>query len=213
MRKKKKLCTCITLFCKFLARPCTTTTWNDQIWSLLGNGNGKAINSTISVRIRARSLLFSSKLNSLLLSNWAPWNNREKKWKDAKSIFRRRFHGRRRCRIVRSILAHRRAHSNDPRDGTSLVPRALFPGFGESHGKAPWGRGWDGTHFGSNPFLVSKVANCSRASPRSSAAPRQNGQLRRLGRNLLNKPPVSLAFSRVLKFHIMEKSPTVPRSL
>ena len=35
-----------------------------------------------------------------------PWNNREKKWKDAKSIFQRPFLGRRRCRIVRSLLTH-----------------------------------------------------------------------------------------------------------
>ena len=42
--------------------------------------------------------------NSLLLSNWAPWNNREKKWKDAKTVFQRRFHGRRRCRTARSLI-------------------------------------------------------------------------------------------------------------
>ena len=42
--------------------------------------------------------------NSLLLSNWAPWNNREKKWKDATTVFQRRLHGRRRCRIVRSPI-------------------------------------------------------------------------------------------------------------
>ena len=42
--------------------------------------------------------------NSLLLSNWAPWNNREKKWKDAKTLFQRRFHGRRRCRTVRPLI-------------------------------------------------------------------------------------------------------------
>ena len=51
---------------------------------------------------RVRSPLFSSNPNSLLLSNWASWNNHGKKWKDAKSIFQRRFHGRRRCRIVSS---------------------------------------------------------------------------------------------------------------
>ena len=84
-------------------------TWNDQILSLIGNGNEKAINSTISARTWVRSLLFSSNPNSLLLSNWAPWNNREKKWKDAKSIFQRRFHGRRRCRIVRSLITVLRA--------------------------------------------------------------------------------------------------------
>ena len=49
-----------------------------QILSLLGNGNGKAINSAIFVRTRARSLLFSSNPNFLLLSYWAPRNNREK---------------------------------------------------------------------------------------------------------------------------------------
>ena len=91
-------------FVHFFAVPAQlVTTWNDQILSLLGNGNGKTINSTISVRTQARSLLFSSKLNSHLLSNWAPWNNREKKWKDEKSIFQRRIHGRRRCWIVRSL--------------------------------------------------------------------------------------------------------------
>ena len=51
---------------------------------------------------RVRSPLFSSNPNSLLLSNWASWNNHEKTWKYAKSIFQRRFHERRRCRIVSS---------------------------------------------------------------------------------------------------------------
>ena len=45
---------------------------------------------------------------SLLLSNWAHWNNRKKKWKDTKSIFQRRFYGRRRCRIVRSLVSGRK---------------------------------------------------------------------------------------------------------
>ena len=45
---------------------------------LLENGNGEAINSTISVWTRARSPLFSSNHNSLLLSNRANWDNRAK---------------------------------------------------------------------------------------------------------------------------------------
>ena len=93
---KKQLCTCITLFFFFFCSLCIITTWNDQILSLLENGDGKAINSTISVRTRVRCPLFSSNPNSLFLSNWASWTNHEKKWKDAKSIFQRRFHGRRR---------------------------------------------------------------------------------------------------------------------
>ena len=83
--------------------PCIITTRNDQILSLIGNVDGKAINCAISVRTRVRSLLFSSNPNSLL-TNWVSWNDREKKWKDAKSIFQRRFHGLRRCRIVRSLI-------------------------------------------------------------------------------------------------------------
>ena len=62
--------------------------------------NGKAINSTISVWTQTRPPLFSSNINSLLLCNWATWDNREMVWKDAESIFQRGFHGRRRCRIV-----------------------------------------------------------------------------------------------------------------
>ena len=66
---KSAIPTCITLFCTFLCSPCTTTTWNDQILSLFGNGNGKAINSTTCVWTRPRSLLSSSNPNSPLLSN------------------------------------------------------------------------------------------------------------------------------------------------
>ena len=78
--------------------------WNDQILSLLGNGNDKAINSTSSVWTRVRSLLFSSNPYSLPLSNRAPRDNREKKMKGCEVFFQRRFHERRRCRIVRSLL-------------------------------------------------------------------------------------------------------------
>ena len=76
--KNKQLCTRITLFCTFPCLHCTTMTWNDQILSLLGNGNGKAINSTISVRTWARSPFFSSSQNPLLLGNRTNWDNREK---------------------------------------------------------------------------------------------------------------------------------------
>ena len=88
----------------FLCCPSTTTTWNYQILSLLESGNGKAINSTISVQTWARSPLFSSSQNPLLLSNRANWDNGEKVLNDAMSVFQRRFHGRRPCRIVRSLV-------------------------------------------------------------------------------------------------------------
>ena len=94
------------LFCTFLSRPCTTTPWNDQILSLLQNGNSKTINSTISLWTRPRFLLFRSNQNSPLLSNKANWDNREKVYKNTKSIFQRCFHLRRRCRIVKVPLAN-----------------------------------------------------------------------------------------------------------
>ena len=74
------------------ARACTTTTWHDhwEILSWLENGNGKAINFTFFIWNRTRSHLFSS----------MTWYKAEKVVKDAKSIFQRRFHWRRRCRKV-----------------------------------------------------------------------------------------------------------------
>ena len=70
---KQQLCTCITLFCTFLSRPCTTATWTDQIFSWLDNGNGKARNFILSVWTRTRSPLFSSNLTSFFSSNWVTW--------------------------------------------------------------------------------------------------------------------------------------------
>ena len=50
---------------------------------------------------------FNSSQNLVLLSNRANWDNREDNCEvrnDAKSLFQRRFRGRRRCRIARSLL-------------------------------------------------------------------------------------------------------------
>ena len=97
-------------------------TWNEQILSLPGNGNGKAINSTIPFSTWARSLLFSSNPYSILLSKWAPWNNLEKKWKDAKSILQRHFQGRRHYQIVRSLLGNL---CNDDDDGNKNCKKTI----------------------------------------------------------------------------------------
>ena len=77
-------------FVHFFAVPAQLTTWNDQILSLIENGNRKALNSTISVWARAWSPLFSSNQNSLLLRNRANWDNREnvlKTFKRMRSLF------------------------------------------------------------------------------------------------------------------------------
>jgi len=91
-------------FCQFLCRPCTATRWNGQILSSPKNGSGKAINSAISVWTRARVPSLHFHLKFPFLSNRATWDNREIVSKYAKCIFQRRFHGRRGCRIVRSLL-------------------------------------------------------------------------------------------------------------
>ena len=107
---KKQLCTCITLSCTFLCRPCTTTTWNDQILLLLLLffffwGRERQGHKFYHLCLDSGTApLFSSNRNSLLSSDWVTWDNREVVLKGAKSNFQRRFHWRRRCRIVRSLL-------------------------------------------------------------------------------------------------------------
>ena len=68
-------------------------------------GNGKTIDSTIFVWTRVRSPLFVSKINSLLLSNWATWIMA--KWSERMLILffpSDVFYGRRLCRIVGSLV-------------------------------------------------------------------------------------------------------------
>ena len=71
----------------FFYRPCTTTTWNDNILSFFWGRERQGDNSTISVWTWARPHLFSSNINSLLLRNCATWDNREMVGKDAESIW------------------------------------------------------------------------------------------------------------------------------
>ena len=54
---------------------CTTTTWNDQSLSWVENGNGKAINFTISLWTQKRFPLFSSNLTFLRSSDWVTCYN------------------------------------------------------------------------------------------------------------------------------------------
>ena len=91
MSKTSNQHSCITLFCTFLCRPCTTTTtWNDQIFSWLENGKCKVINYYPSLISDADpSLQFQPS------SNWLTWYNGEKNSKNVKSIFQGHFHWRR----------------------------------------------------------------------------------------------------------------------
>ena len=69
------------------------------------DGNSKAINSIISVYTRVRPLSSApTEIPFFQVTGRVTWDNREVVLKDAKSIFQRRFHWRRRCWIVRSLL-------------------------------------------------------------------------------------------------------------
>ena len=65
----------------------------------------KAINSTISVWTQAWAQVFTSTLNSLLLSNRMTWDDCKIVSKDVMSIFQRYFHEHHHCQIVRSLIA------------------------------------------------------------------------------------------------------------
>ena len=75
---KQQLCTCITLFCKFLCRLWTTAKWNDQILSWLENGKGMAMHFALALSVS----LNSDAVPSLQLQ---PRYNGEKVSKDAAS--------------------------------------------------------------------------------------------------------------------------------
>ena len=79
---------------KFLRRLCTTRTWNGQFFKFTWERERQG-----DKFYRARSPLFSTNVNSYLLSNMATWDNGEIVCKDKKCIFQRR----RRCWIVRSL--------------------------------------------------------------------------------------------------------------
>ena len=86
-KKKKKLCTCITPFVNFFAVSAQQRLEMTKCWVSWERGwQSDKINSTISVWTRARFFLFSSVLNSLLLSNCATWDYREIVWKDTMDV-------------------------------------------------------------------------------------------------------------------------------
>ena len=111
-RHKQQFHTCITLFCTFLCRYCTTTTWKCLI-SRCTEGR------TEEVHKRRRNFLSLSELEygslefnfgrvRLPLTKLVTWSNRDEDWKNANSLFQRRFLCRRRPRILRSIISPQR---------------------------------------------------------------------------------------------------------
>ena len=85
-KAKQQLCTCITLFCTFLCRQCTITTWKCLISRFVEN---------VNTRQRLYSILeFNSRKNWQYLTSWTRWNKRDKVWSSVNSPFNWRFRSR-----------------------------------------------------------------------------------------------------------------------
>ena len=81
LRLAKQLCTCITLFCTFLCRHFTTTTWKCLISRFVENVNARQQLSFSFSELRYRSLLeFNPRKNCQHLMNLTRWNKRDKVW-------------------------------------------------------------------------------------------------------------------------------------
>ena len=105
---KQRLCTCITLFCTFLSRRCTTTTWKCLISRFVEDGGNTRQRVSFSFPELWYSLLeFSSRKSCQHLRNWTRWNKRETVWSRATLLFKWRFRSRcRRCCLSSLLLCY-----------------------------------------------------------------------------------------------------------
>ena len=105
---KQQLCTCITLFCTFLSRRCTTTTWKCLISRFVEDGNTRQQLSFSFPELWYSPLEFNSRKICQHLANWTSWNKRGKVWSSAKSryffFFKWRFRGRHRRCCLSSLM-------------------------------------------------------------------------------------------------------------
>ena len=84
-------CTCITDFCTFLCRRCTTTVWKCLNWRFVKAGNtGQQLSFSIP-ELWYSPLEFNYKTFCQDLTNWTRWNKRYKVWSIANSLFKWRF--------------------------------------------------------------------------------------------------------------------------
>ena len=96
---KQQICTCIKLFCTFLWRRCTTTTWKClNFTSCRGRGH-----KTTTFFFFSWTLILSFRTNPEQFANiWhSRWNKHDKVWSSANSLFQWRF----RCRRRRCCLS------------------------------------------------------------------------------------------------------------
>ena len=101
---KQQLRTCITLFCTFLCRRCTTTTWKFLISRIVEDVNTRQRLSFSFPELLYTLLEFNSRKNCQHLTNWTRWNKRDKVWSSATSLCKWRFRSRRRPCCLSSWL-------------------------------------------------------------------------------------------------------------
>ena len=101
---KQQRCTCIMLFCTFLSRRCTATTWKCLISRFVEDRNTRQHLSFSFPELWYRPLEFNSKKVWQELTNWTRWNERDKVWGSANSLFKWRFRSRSRRRCLSSLI-------------------------------------------------------------------------------------------------------------
>ena len=91
---KQQLCTCITLFCPFLRRRCTTTKWKCLISRFVEGVNEDNDFPAFSFPEEGNTVFLSICQH---LTIWASWSKHDKVWSSANSPFKCHFRRRRLC--------------------------------------------------------------------------------------------------------------------
>ena len=78
-KKKKQICTCVTLFCTLLCRHCSTTTWKFLISRFVEDvNNGQRLSFSFPELWYSLLQFNSRKKNCQHLTNWTRWNNHDR---------------------------------------------------------------------------------------------------------------------------------------
>ena len=108
---KQQLCTCITLFCTFLCRHCTTTTWKCLISSFEEDVNRRQRLSFSFPVLWSSVLELNSREVCQHWTNWTRWNKHVKVWGSVNSLFKGCFRSRRRRSCLGSLIIRENAMS------------------------------------------------------------------------------------------------------
>ena len=94
----------ITLSCTFLCRHCKTTAWKYLISRFVEDVNERWPNFLSLSELGYGCWEFSSRRVRLHLAKYVSWNNHDRDWKNANSLFKGLFRGRRRRGMLNSLI-------------------------------------------------------------------------------------------------------------